>query len=194
MWWNVTKYCKTYPNVATCAHLSCGEKPLAETATCPTLWSVPVGYSRWGTSACVSLHFTAAVRCDMVYIRRFERDTYEKNGIGGEARHGVTSGVSCETSLNKHVTPHLHREYTRSPLEDPPSFRTKPLKILRHYLWTNGFLSNPAPGENHLSGHLVMETGCNTCLHLSLSLSIALSIYRSLSQSISLSLYIYIYL
>ena len=36
---------------------------------------------------------------------------YERNGIGGEVRHGVTSGVSCETSLNKHVTPHLHREY-----------------------------------------------------------------------------------
>ena len=25
-------------------------------------------------------------------------------------RHGVTSGVSRETSSNKHVTPHLHRE------------------------------------------------------------------------------------
>ena len=29
---------------------------------------------------------------------------------GGEVRHGVTSGVSCETCLNEHVTPHLHRE------------------------------------------------------------------------------------
>ena len=29
---------------------------------------------------------------------------------GGEVRHGVTSGVSRETSLNKHVTPHLHWE------------------------------------------------------------------------------------
>ena len=26
-------------------------------------------------------------------------------------RHGVTSGVSCEKCLNKHVTPHLHRVY-----------------------------------------------------------------------------------
>ena len=34
-----------------------------------------------------------------------------KTGIGGEVRHGVTSGVTCETSSNKHVTPHLHREY-----------------------------------------------------------------------------------
>ena len=33
-----------------------------------------------------------------------------ENGIGGEVRHGVTSGVSCETPSSKHVTPHLHRE------------------------------------------------------------------------------------
>ena len=51
------------------------------------------------------------------------------NGIGGEVRHGVTPGVSCETSLTNalrvekypdencisdltrgDVTPHLHRE------------------------------------------------------------------------------------
>ena len=41
-----------------------------------------------------------------------------------------------------------------------PSFRTQPLENLSHYLWRNGFLSNPAPGENLLSGNLVMETGC----------------------------------
>ena len=29
-------------------------------------------------------------------------------------RLGVTSGVSCETSLNEHVTPHLHREQAAS--------------------------------------------------------------------------------
>ena len=29
-------------------------------------------------------------------------------------RHGVTSGVSGETSSNRHVTPHLRREYERS--------------------------------------------------------------------------------
>ena len=39
-----------------------------------------------------------------------ETRTIRKNGIGRELRHGVTSGVSCETCLNKHVTPHLHRE------------------------------------------------------------------------------------
>ena len=31
------------------------------------------------------------------YIRRFAPDVY-KNGIGGEVRHGVSSGVSYETS------------------------------------------------------------------------------------------------
>ena len=40
-----------------------------------------------------------------------------------------------------------------------PSFRTQPLENLSHHLWTNGFLSNPAPGENLESGNLVMETG-----------------------------------
>ena len=50
--------------------------------------------------------------------------------------------------------------YTRSPLEDSRLFGPSPWKILRHYLWTNGFLSNPAPGENLLSGNLVTETGC----------------------------------
>ena len=35
-----------------------------------------------------------------------------------------------------------------------------PLENLSHYLWTNGFLSNPAPGENLVSGNLVMETEC----------------------------------
>ena len=50
--------------------------------------------------------------------------------------------------------------YTRSPLEDSRLFGPRPWKILRHYIWTNGFLSNPAPGENLLSGNIVMETGC----------------------------------
>ena len=37
-----------------------------------------------------------------------------------------------------------------------PSF---PLENLSRYLWNKGLLSNPAPGENLLSGNLVMETG-----------------------------------
>ena len=44
-----------------------------------------------------------------------------------------------------------------------PSFRTQPLENFSRYLWTHGFLSNPAPGENLVSGNLVMETGCVHC-------------------------------
>ena len=44
-----------------------------------------------------------------------------------------------------------------------PSFRTQTLDNLSHYLWKNRFLSNPAPGENLVSGNLVMETGCKCC-------------------------------
>ena len=42
-----------------------------------------------------------------------------------------------------------------------PSFRTQPLENLTPLPMKNGFLSNPAPGENLLSGNLVMETGCS---------------------------------
>ena len=55
--------------------------------------------------------------------------------------------------------------YTRSPLEDSRLFGPSPWKILALIVYTNGFLSNPAPGENLESGNLVMETGC-TCLTL----------------------------
>ena len=40
----------------------------------------------------------AAVRCDMVLHRALRARHVRTIGIGGEARHGVTSGVSCETS------------------------------------------------------------------------------------------------
>ena len=43
-----------------------------------------------------------------------------------------------------------------------PSFRTQPLENLSVDSVKNGFLSNPAPGENLARGNLVMETGC-TC-------------------------------
>ena len=33
-------------------------------------------------------------------------------GIGGEVRHDVPSGVSRETSSNRHATPQIHREYS----------------------------------------------------------------------------------
>ena len=55
-----------------------------------------------------------AVRCDMVSHQAFRARRVRTTGIGGEVRHGVTSGVLCETSLNKHVTPHLHREHQES--------------------------------------------------------------------------------
>ena len=42
-----------------------------------------------------------------------------------------------------------------------PSFRTQTLANLSD-LCKNGFLSNPDPGENLVSGYLVMETGCTT--------------------------------
>ena len=62
----------------------------------------------------VSVIHPAAVRCEMVLHQAFRARRVRKNGIGGEVRCGVTSGVSCETSLNKHVTPHLHREHISS--------------------------------------------------------------------------------
>ena len=54
-----------------------------------------------------------------------------------------------------------------------PSFRTRPLeKVLATTYEQNNFMSNPAPGENIISGNLVMETGCmfininNSCCHV----------------------------
>ena len=46
----------------------------------------------------------------MVLHHALRARNVRKVGIGGDVRHGVTSGVSFETSLNEHVTPHLHRE------------------------------------------------------------------------------------
>ena len=46
----------------------------------------------------------------MALHQAFRRGQVRTTGIGGEVRHGVTSGVSSETSMNKYVTPHLHRE------------------------------------------------------------------------------------
>ena len=51
-------------------------------------------------------------------------------------------------------------QYTRSPLEDSRLFGPSPWKILAT-TYEKRFLSNPAPGENILSGNLVMETGCS---------------------------------
>ena len=53
------------------------------------------------------------------------------------------------------------RPYTRSPLQDSRLFGPRPWKILAATYETNGFLSNPDPGENLVRGNLVMETGCS---------------------------------
>ena len=55
----------------------------------------------------------------------------------------------------------IYAAYTRSLLEDPRLFGPSPWKILAATM-KKTYLSNPAPGENLLSGNLVMETGC-TC-------------------------------
>ena len=73
---------------AVCSAACTGSRPLRL-----TLYTL----RRWGVTWC--------------YIRRFARDLCEESNIGGEVRHGVTSGVACETCLNKHVTPRLQKEY-----------------------------------------------------------------------------------
>ena len=60
-------------------------------------------------SYCHATLHPAAVRCDMVLHRVFRARCLRTNVSGGEVRHGVTSGVSRETS-NRYVAPHLHRE------------------------------------------------------------------------------------
>ena len=47
-----------------------------------------------------------------------------------------------------------------SPLQDSRLFGPGPWKILATTYDKQRFLSNPAPGENLLSGNLVKETGC----------------------------------
>ena len=50
----------------------------------------------------------------MVLHPAFRARHVRKSGIGGEVRHGVTSGVPGETSLDKRVTPHLNRVYAEA--------------------------------------------------------------------------------
>ena len=77
--------------------------PFALTSSSGAWW-----YSEYSIAIMIQ---PAAVRCDMVLHQAFRARYVRNNGIGGEVRHGVTSGVSRETSLNRCVTPHLHREY-----------------------------------------------------------------------------------
>ena len=57
--------------------------------------------------------------------------------------------------------PHLNNWLHPVSITRFPSFRTQPLENLSVDSVTNGFLSNPAPGEYLVSGNLVMETGCS---------------------------------
>ena len=68
-------------------------------------------------------------------------------------------GAVCEGEV-------VRERYTRSPLQDSRLFGPRPWKILAA---TNQkrFLSNPGPGENLVSGNLVMETGCTNQPHCS---------------------------
>ena len=78
---------------------------------------------------------------------------------------------SSQNEERSHVCPH----YTRSPLQDSRLFGPRPWKILATTYETNGFLSNPAPGENLLSGNLVMETGWYSWSAMSLVITIGIS-------------------
>ena len=55
--------------------------------------------------------------------------------------------------------------YTRSPLEDSHLFGPSPWRKILAATNEKKYLSNPAPGENLLSGNLVMETGCILIVH-----------------------------
>ena len=50
--------------------------------------------------------------------------------------------------------------YTQSPLQDSRLLGPRPWKVLAATYETNGFLSNPDPGENLVMENLMMETGC----------------------------------
>ena len=91
-----------------------------------------------------SLHLhPAAVRCDMVVHQAFRSRRVRKTGIGGEVRHGVTSGVSRETSSNKHVTSQFHRDHRPIP----------PIRITRIHCT----ICLPRVGW---TGHLLFDRSC----------------------------------
>ena len=59
-----------------------------------------------------------------------------------------------------------NRVYTRSPLEDSRLFGPSPWKILRHYLWTNGFLAAA-------NANVVITASCEIQITASSSLRIS---------------------
>ena len=84
--------------------------------------------------------------------------------------------------------------HTRSPLQDSRLFGPRPWKILAA---TNEktYLSNPDPGENLVSGNLVMETGCTyiyiyTYIHTYI---LIIMIIMTMIMILNICVYIYIY-
>ena len=73
-----------------------------------------------------------------------------------------------------------------------PSFRTQTLENLSHYLWKNGFLSNPDPGESLVRGNLVMETGYRQVAPPELLQRGALAVEHALHRGGQPLLYLYI--
>ena len=73
----------------------------------------------------------------------------------GEGRAGE-AGLGGEAAARRRAQDLHPVSITRFPF-----FRTQTLESLSVDNVKNGFLSNPDPGENIVSGNLVMETGCN---------------------------------
>ena len=90
--------------------LLCSEARLPAEPPLRRIFGAPALCFRMGSIASDNKLVPAAVRCDMVLHQASRAGHVPNNGIGGEVRHGVTSGASREAALNKHVTPHLHRE------------------------------------------------------------------------------------
>ena len=67
------------------------------------------------------------------------------------------------------LTRPLQLSCTRSPSQDFRLFGPRPWKILATTYEQKRFLSNPDPGENLVSGNLVMETGCTSLCGRSLT-------------------------
>ena len=66
-------------------------------------------------------------------------------------------------------------QYTRSPLQDSCFFGPSPWKILAT-TYEKRNMSNPAPGENLLSGNLVLETGCRIIIVVIIVIAVAIII------------------
>ena len=62
--------------------------------------------------------------------------------------------------------------YTQSPSQHFRLLGPRPWKILATTYEKKRFLSNPDPGENLVSGNIVMETGCNTNVAISITIII----------------------